>query len=164
MEGKRLWIIGLAPLGLPQVLRIKFWLASRAALLVSLGLILLSCALLRIPFGHTLYLGLIIGAMTFSLTASGDWTGRALSQFPRGKSGEDRQRLRRHALFGGQFSLHCRLRHPAGHGLALGLARGNSVAWVLGSWAGFAASRWRWAGCPTGWACGAWKILSFSAV
>ena len=42
MEGKRLWIIGMAPLGLGRVLRIKFWLASRAALLVSLGLILLS--------------------------------------------------------------------------------------------------------------------------
>ena len=40
----------MAPLGLVQVLRIKFWLASRAALVVGLGLIFLSCHMLRIPF------------------------------------------------------------------------------------------------------------------
>ena len=69
LEGKRLWIIGMAPLGLVQVLRVKFWLASRAALLVTLSLIVLSCHMLRMPLDRTLYLGLIIGTMTFSLTA-----------------------------------------------------------------------------------------------
>ncbi|HEX3717720.1 MAG TPA: hypothetical protein VH595_07105 [Verrucomicrobiae bacterium] len=68
LEGKRLWIVGMAPLGLVKVLRAKFWLASRAALVVTLGLIWLSCHMLRIPLERTSYLGLIIATMTFTLT------------------------------------------------------------------------------------------------
>src|SRR5207253_5456637 len=67
LEGKRLWIIGVAPLGLVQVVRAKFWLASRLSLIITIGLIWLSCHMLQMPLGRTLYFALIVGIMTFSL-------------------------------------------------------------------------------------------------
>src|ERR1051325_9575540 len=47
LEGRRLWIIGVAPLGLRRVVKIKYWLASFASLAVTLSLITLSCHLLN---------------------------------------------------------------------------------------------------------------------
>ena len=81
MEGKRLWIIGLAPMGLARVLRIKSgWPAGRRSA-VSLGLILLSCHMLRIPLDRALYLGLIIGTMTFTLAALATGLGALFPNF-----------------------------------------------------------------------------------
>jgi ABC-2 type transport system permease protein len=69
LEGKRLWIVGMAPMGLVRALQAKFWLASRAALPVAVGLIVLSCHMLQMPLDRTLYLALIISTMTFALAA-----------------------------------------------------------------------------------------------
>ena len=138
LEGKRLWIIGLSPLGLPQVLRIKFWLANCAALFVSVGLILLSCSLLRIPLGHTLYLGLIIGAMTFSLTGLAIGLGALFPNF------REENPAKIVSGFGGTLCLLASFLYIVASValLAMGSPWGwhgaNSVAWVLGSWAGFA--------------------------
>src|SRR5207245_9354303 len=49
LEGKRLWIVGLAPLGLVRVVKTKYWLASISSLLVTLGLIWLFCHMLKLP-------------------------------------------------------------------------------------------------------------------
>jgi ABC-2 type transport system permease protein len=68
LEGKRLWIVGMAPLGLARVVKTKFWLASSAALMVTLGLVGLSCHLLRMPAGQTLSFSGAITVMTLSLT------------------------------------------------------------------------------------------------
>jgi ABC-2 type transport system permease protein len=139
MEGKRLWIIGLAPLGLARVLRIKFWLASRAALIVSLGLILLSCHLLRIPMGRALYLGLIIGTMTFTLTALATGLGALFPNF------REEHPAKIVSGFGGTLCLVASFLYIAGSVtlLAMGSPWGwhgeTSVLWILGSWAGFAA-------------------------
>src|SRR4029079_13271681 len=35
LEGKRLWIVGMAPLGLVKVVKTKFWLASVSSLLLT---------------------------------------------------------------------------------------------------------------------------------
>lgn len=67
LEGKRLWIVGLAPLGLVQVVKVKYWLASCSSLLVTLGLIWLSCHMLNMPLDRTVYFALLIGIMTFTL-------------------------------------------------------------------------------------------------
>lgn len=67
LEGKRVWIVGLAPLGLPQVVRAKFTLAAGASLLLTLSLITLSCHMLKMEWGRTLYFGVAITAMTFTL-------------------------------------------------------------------------------------------------
>jgi ABC-2 type transport system permease protein len=68
LEGKRLWIIGLAPLGLLQVLRAKFWMASLASLVLTLGLIALSCHMLHLPWHRTAFFAAAITIMTFTLT------------------------------------------------------------------------------------------------
>jgi ABC-2 type transport system permease protein len=67
LEGKRLWIVGLAPLGLARVVRAKYWLASISSLVVTLALISLSCYMLKLPSGRILFFALAITVMTFSL-------------------------------------------------------------------------------------------------
>ncbi|MDW8310635.1 MAG: hypothetical protein RMK20_14775 [Verrucomicrobiales bacterium] len=67
LEGKRLWIVGIAPLGLVRVLLVKYALASVASLLVTLGLTLLSCQMLHLPLERTLYFSAAVLVMTFAL-------------------------------------------------------------------------------------------------
>jgi ABC-2 type transport system permease protein len=69
LEGKRLWIIGMAPLGLRRIVRIKFFLAAITSLLVTLGLILLSCHMLDMPLRRVLHFTMAVTVMTFTLTA-----------------------------------------------------------------------------------------------
>jgi ABC-2 type transport system permease protein len=69
LEGRRVWLVGLAPLGLVRVVRLKFWLASGAALLLTLSLTLTSCHLLKLEWTRTLYFALAITVMTFVLNA-----------------------------------------------------------------------------------------------
>lgn len=68
LEGKRLWIVGMAPLGLVKIVKIKFWLGSLAALIVTVSLMGLSCYMLKLPWLRTIYLSGIITIMTFTLT------------------------------------------------------------------------------------------------
>jgi ABC-2 type transport system permease protein len=68
LEGKRLWIVGMAPLGMVKIVRTKFWLAGIGAWIVTVGLMLLSCHMLSMPWFRTLYLTGIISIMTFTLT------------------------------------------------------------------------------------------------
>lgn len=67
LEGQRLWVIGLAPIGLPRVVMTKYWLASAASLVVTLGLVTLSCYLLRMPWDDVMFFGAVITVMTFAL-------------------------------------------------------------------------------------------------
>jgi ABC-2 type transport system permease protein len=68
LEGRRLWIIGMAPLGLQRVVKVKYWLASIASLAVTLSLITLSCHLLKMSWDQIAFFGAIVTVMTFSLT------------------------------------------------------------------------------------------------
>ncbi len=68
LEGKRLWIVGLAPLGLERVVRAKFWLALIASLLITLSLVTLSCVMLKMPFARVLYFAGAVTVMCFTLT------------------------------------------------------------------------------------------------
>jgi ABC-2 type transport system permease protein len=68
LEGRRLWIIGMAPLGLRRVVKVKYWLASIASLVVTLTLITLSCHLLKMGWDQIAFFGAIVTVMTFSLT------------------------------------------------------------------------------------------------
>ncbi len=67
LEGKRLWIVGLAPLGLPRVMLAKFALGTTISLGLSLGLIVLSCRLLHLPWDRTLLYAGAITIMAFTL-------------------------------------------------------------------------------------------------
>jgi len=137
LEGKRLWIIGMAPLGLVQVLRVKFWLASRAALAITLTLIALSCHLLQMPLDRTLYLGLITAAMTFTLT--GLAVGLS-ALFPNFREDNPAKIV---SGFGGTLCLVASFLYIVASvallavGSPWGLRGEGSVKWILSAWAGF---------------------------
>lgn len=67
LEGKRLWIVGMAPMGLVRVLKVKYWLANCTSLVVTLGLISLSCYMLEMTRSRTLYFAVAVTIMTFTL-------------------------------------------------------------------------------------------------
>jgi len=69
LEGKRLWIVGRAPLGLPRVVLAKFALTAGASLLVTLGMIVFSCHMLQMPAERTAYFAGAITVMTLTLNA-----------------------------------------------------------------------------------------------
>jgi ABC-2 type transport system permease protein len=67
LEGQRLWIVGMAPMGLGRVVRIKFWLAACTSLAMSLGLMVLSCCLLRMEWSQVAFFSAVIVVMAFTL-------------------------------------------------------------------------------------------------
>jgi ABC-2 type transport system permease protein len=67
LEGRRVWLVGMAPLGLARAVRIKFWLASFAALALTLSLTVLSGHLLRLGALRITYFALATTVMTFTL-------------------------------------------------------------------------------------------------
>ncbi|MEI7730417.1 MAG: hypothetical protein WCO56_12650 [Verrucomicrobiota bacterium] len=67
LEGKRVWIVGMTPLGMIQVVRIKFWMTSLISLLLTLGLIVMSCRMLKMNWDKTAYFAAIVAIMTFTL-------------------------------------------------------------------------------------------------
>jgi len=67
LEGRRVWIVGMAPLGLPKVVSAKYWLTTIASLGVTLGLTVLSCHMLQLPWDRTVMFAMAITVMTFTL-------------------------------------------------------------------------------------------------
>ena len=67
LEGRRLWIVGMTPMGLARVVLTKFWVASALSLAVTLSLITLSCWLLKMPWHRIAFFGAVITVMTFVL-------------------------------------------------------------------------------------------------
>jgi ABC-2 type transport system permease protein len=67
LEGKRLWIVGMAPLGLVRVVKTKFATASATTLLVTFGLIWLSCHMLDMDLSRTMFFTVAVVVMTFTL-------------------------------------------------------------------------------------------------
>lgn len=69
LEGRRLWIIGLAPLGLPAVLLQKFWGSAVAASMITVSLMLISSLMLGMSAGKILMFCAAIALMSASLSA-----------------------------------------------------------------------------------------------
>lgn len=69
LEGKRLWIVGLAPMGLARVVRIKLGLAIAVSLVISLPLVWLSGYMLNQSFAEIIYFSFGILIMAFTLNA-----------------------------------------------------------------------------------------------
>ena len=67
LEGRRLWVVGLSPMGLRRVVMTKFWLASMLSLIVTLGLVTLSCYLLKMTLTDVAFFGAVVAVMTFAL-------------------------------------------------------------------------------------------------
>ncbi len=55
LEGRRLWIIGLAPLGLPRVLMQKFWASCLAATTITVFLMITSGFILQLSAARIVY-------------------------------------------------------------------------------------------------------------
>ena len=69
LEGKRIWIVGMAPIGLVSVVKIKLALATAVSLLVTLPLVFTSCHMLQLNGTQTLYFAGAISAMAFTLNS-----------------------------------------------------------------------------------------------
>lgn len=69
LEGRRVWIVGMAPIGLPKIVMAKYWLTTIASLCVTLGLTVLSCHMLQLPWERTVMFVGAITVMTFTLNA-----------------------------------------------------------------------------------------------
>jgi ABC-2 type transport system permease protein len=67
LEGKRVWIVGMAPLGLVRVVVAKYALACVASLVLTVGLMLLSCTMLHMSWWRTTTFAVAVGIMTFTL-------------------------------------------------------------------------------------------------
>jgi ABC-2 type transport system permease protein len=68
LEGRRLWIIGLAPLGLHRVLLQKFALSAITAMTVTVLLMVASSLMLHLETAKVLFFGLSIAAMSAALS------------------------------------------------------------------------------------------------
>lgn len=67
LEGQRLWIIGMAPMGLDRVVKAKYWLAGCSSLVVTLSLVVVSSCLLKLSWERVLFFAAVIAVMTFTL-------------------------------------------------------------------------------------------------
>lgn len=67
LEGKRLWIVGMAPLGLEQWVRAKYWLGCCVSLCITVGLMTLSSTMLKMPVSRMAFFSAIIALMTLTL-------------------------------------------------------------------------------------------------
>jgi ABC-2 type transport system permease protein len=137
LEGKRLWIVGMAPMGLVRALQAKFRLATQAALPVGLGLIVLSCHMLQMPWSHTLYLGVIIATMTFALVALAMGLG---ALFPNFREDNPTKIV---SGFGGTLCLLLSFLYIVGSVTLLaifspwGVHGGASAGWLVAAWSVF---------------------------
>ena len=67
LEGRRIWLVGMSPMGLARIVLTKFWLASLSSLMVTLLLVTLSCYLLQMTLADVLFFGVVVAVMTFAL-------------------------------------------------------------------------------------------------
>ncbi len=67
LEGRRLWIVGMAPLGMERILKLKFRLATCASLTLTLALLWLSCHFIQLPIERTIFFAGAVTVMAFTL-------------------------------------------------------------------------------------------------
>jgi ABC-2 type transport system permease protein len=130
LEGRRLWIIGMAPLGLRRVVKVKYWLATMASLAVTLTLITLSCHLLRMTLDQVAFFGAIVTVMTFSLTGLAVGLGVL---YPNMKEANPSKIV---SGFGGTLCLVLSFLYILGSVLLLGIGTAGfhaHINWIVGS-------------------------------
>jgi ABC-2 type transport system permease protein len=137
LEGRRLWIVGMAPMGLARVVKAKYWLASFSSLLITLSLISLSSYLLKMTWVRILFFSVVIGVMTLSLNGLAVGLGVL---FPNLREANPSKIV---SGFGGTLCLVLSFLYILASILALGfgttISRNSHAHWslVLGSVAGF---------------------------
>lgn len=81
LEGRRVWVVGLAPLGLARVLALKFRIAAGLALLLALPLVVLSTHLLQLGWARMVFFSVDIVLMTLTLNALATGLGALYPNF-----------------------------------------------------------------------------------
>ena len=142
LEGKRLWIVGLAPLGLARLLRVKFAFASAFSLLLTAGLMLLSCRMLALEWGRTFYLLGAVTVMALALNALATGLG---ALYPNLKEDNPSKIV---SGFGGTFCLVVSFLYIVAAVVLVGLgspwSRPGFVSWplVAAAWTAFLGLSW----------------------
>jgi len=135
LEGRRLWIIGLAPMGLRRVVTVKYWLASFYSLLVTLSLITLSSYLLKMTWDRIIFFSSAVTVMTFALNGLAVGLGVLYPNF------KDATPSKIVSGFGGTLCLVISFLYILGSVLLLGVGTSgfpSHTGWVFVSVAGFA--------------------------
>jgi ABC-2 type transport system permease protein len=139
LEGKRLWIVGMAPLGLQRLVETKYLLASAASLIVTLGLVVLSCHMLRLPWDRALFFAVAITVMTFTLNGLAVGLGVL---YPNFKEDNPSKIV---SGFGGTFCLVLSFLYIVAAVVLLAIGSpwihggDQPLKWIALSWVGFAA-------------------------
>ena len=139
LEGKRVWIVGMAPLGLVRVVKTKFALTSFSSLALTLGLIWLSCRMLKLPIDATLFFAVSITVMTFALNGLATGLGVLYPNF------REENPSKIVSGFGGTFCLVLSFLYIVGAVTLLAIgspwakAGTQPLPVLLACWAGFAA-------------------------
>lgn len=68
LEGRRVWILGLSPVGLRRVVWQKFWMSFIVASVTTVSLMIVSSVMLRLPWGRVVYFAGTIGLMSAALS------------------------------------------------------------------------------------------------
>ena len=68
LEGRRLWIIGLAPIGLRKVLLQKYWMSCLTAMTITVALMISSSLMLHMAWTRVAFFALAIGLMSATLS------------------------------------------------------------------------------------------------
>ncbi|SPE48896.1 conserved membrane hypothetical protein [Verrucomicrobia bacterium] len=128
LEGQRLWLVGMAPMGLARVVQTKYWLASFSSLLVTLTLITLSSYLLQMSWGRIGFFAMVVTVMTFALNGLAIGLGVL---YPNLKETNPAKIV---SGFGGTLCLVLSFLYILGSVLLLGFGTGGArapVSWVL---------------------------------
>jgi ABC-2 type transport system permease protein len=88
LEGKRVWIVGMSPLGLVRVVKTKFAMSTIGSLIVTLALIFLSCHFLKLEWQRTCYFVGAIAIMTVTLNAMAMGMGVVFPNFKEDNPGK----------------------------------------------------------------------------
>lgn len=137
LEGKRVWIVGMAPLGLRQVVLTKYALATGASLVITIGLVWGSCHMLRLPWERTVYFSYAVAIMTLALNGLAIGLGVL---YPNFKEDNPSKIV---SGFGGTFCLVVSFLYIVGSVAALAVgapwAAGGSqpIGWLLAGWCAF---------------------------
>lgn len=68
LEGRRVWILGLSPVGLRRVVLQKFWMSFVVSAIITVGLMVASAMMLKLPWPRVIYFAVSICLMSAALS------------------------------------------------------------------------------------------------
>jgi ABC-2 type transport system permease protein len=81
LEGRRLWLLGLAPVGLHRILLQKFWLSCLTAMTITVSLNVASSILLHMSWSKLLFFAISIALMAAALSGLAVGLGAVFPNF-----------------------------------------------------------------------------------